>query len=123
MGECFCGCGRAVSFEKRWLNHQGRRTSELIERLEKVRLETERRGPLTDGGNIEPLLSTLDQRIAEGREFECFWRSCIHRLVLPPPSDPHEVKRDCASWVKQGSLAAELLELPPEDQLRVIHKV
>lgn len=61
MADCFCGCGKRIGFGDRGLNKQGRRADDLLNKLRDCRQRWDGEGPLTEGGQIGPLLATLDE--------------------------------------------------------------
>jgi len=124
VAKCYCGCGRKVGLSDRGLNKQGRRAVKLVGRLRAARRETAERGPLTEGGEVEPLLESLDELIEEGEGWENFWANCIHddTFVLIPAEDRREAKAEWVKWGQTGMHLASLLELPPKTQIEVARR-
>jgi len=112
-----------VGLSQRGLNKQGRRAVKLLGRLRNVRRQTAETGPLTEGGEVEPLLKTLDELIEEGEGWENFWANSIHDdIFVPSAEDRRETKAEWVKWGKTGMHLASLLELPPETQVEAARR-
>jgi hypothetical protein len=119
MAECFCGCGRKVRFRDRGLNYQGRGTAELVAKLRETRALVIERGPLREGGNVEPLVTQLDEYIAEGEGAEQLWSGVLHRELEPGASEALQYKGEWRDWFKKAKALNDLASAPVDVQLQV----
>jgi hypothetical protein len=119
MTECFCGCGTKVKLRDRGLNKQGRGTADLVASLRQTRELVVERGPLREGGKVEPLLESIDGEIAEGESYERFWAGVMHREIEPGASEALSLKRGWLDWFKKAKALNDLASAPVEVQLAV----
>jgi hypothetical protein len=111
-----------VRLTYRGINKQGKRTTQMVQRLERGRQRMEEIGPLQEGGDIRQLLESIDAKIQEGREYETFWQAAMHDAHTPSPPGAIAIKREWAQWGKGSRLMAQIIELPADQQREVIRK-
>jgi hypothetical protein len=77
------------------------------------------RGPLREGGTIEPMLERIDEYISEGETCERFWAGVLHHEVEPGVSEALQYKREWRDWFKKAKAFDDLASSPVEIQLAV----
>lgn len=112
MAKCFCGCQRDIRFGQRGVNKQGKRTVDLLGKLETVQQgfsDRDRVAQAISDEKLSQLLDQVDDAISEGREYARFWQRAVHADDLPPPSEALQIKRDWTQWGKGGMYAVSAL--------------
>jgi hypothetical protein len=108
-----------VKFRDRGLNYQGRGTAELVAKLRATRSLVIERGPLREGGKVEPLVAQIDEYISEGEGAERVWAGVMHHEVAPGASEALQYKREWRDWFKKAKALNDLASSPVEVQLAV----
>ncbi len=117
--DCFCGCGRKIKFRDRGLNYQGRGTADLVAKLRTTRALVIERGPLREGGTVEPLIAQIDEYISEGEGAEGLWSGVLHHEIAPGASEALQYKREWREWFKKAKALNDLASAPVDVQLAV----
>ncbi|MGA9634299.1 MAG: hypothetical protein WBQ41_03550 [Solirubrobacterales bacterium] len=112
MAKCFCGCQRDIRFGQRGVNKQGKRTVELLGKLETLQEGFSHKDGLAQAVSDEKLsevLEQVDDAIREGREYASFWQHVVHTDEMPPPKEALQIKRAWTQWGKGGRYAVSAL--------------
>jgi hypothetical protein len=114
-------CGQTVKgFGARGINKQLRRTLEMTERIRAAERKVEEQGPLSENGDVGPLLETLARLAAEGDSYAQFWHDALHDIDVPQPSEARVIKREWVQWGKSARPMLGLIELPRETLAQVL---
>jgi hypothetical protein len=108
--ECYCGCGRKVSFSRRGANKKIRRTSDLIGKLQDGRHAFDLLVDASDpnalaAAEVDPaeLLQRLDEGINAGDYHRDMWVGVTHgeHVAMDPDVDRWE-KQDWTNWTRSA---------------------
>lgn len=121
MAECFCGCRRKVTFRNRGFNKQGRRTVELLGKLENLHDTINAEGSWAQAlerGMLDALRAQVTEAIEDGREYRRFWQNLVHHDDVPDFADAREIKREWTAWGKGGRYAVAAFAAMEKEQAR-----
>src|SRR5215204_4295258 len=96
-------CGETVKgLGTRGMNKQLRRTIEMTDRIRSAARKVEEQGPLVEGGDVRPLLESLNAMTEEGDSYAEFWHDALHDTDVPSPSEARVIKREWVQWGKSA---------------------
>lgn len=114
MAECFCGCGRKVSFGKRMANKAGRQVESGLAVLEgKIAPRFE---PARERGERDAFMDRVDAQLGAGHEFREQFRAMVHGDA-PTTGIP-----GFSEWFRDVDGMAAFFRLSPERQQRIIDR-